>query len=126
MKKTQITLDASKLRSLITEREFKNKEGKTVKIQEIKFDLVEMDSSKHKVVYSNDTIEIVKTSFAVQQQTKEERAAKTPPNYIGEGAEIRFKNDGYTASEPNSYTVKTTPQAFEGEAVSDESEDLPF
>jgi hypothetical protein len=93
MKKTQITLDASKLRNLITEREYKNKEGKTVKVQEIKFDLVEMDSEKHKVVYSNDTMEIIKTSFAVQQQTKEERAAKTPPNYIGEGAEIRFKND---------------------------------
>jgi len=93
MKKTQITLDAAKLRNLITEREYKNKEGKTVKVQEIKFDLVEMDSSKHKVVYSNDTMEIVKTSFAVQQQTKEERLAKTPPNYIGEGAEIRFKND---------------------------------
>jgi hypothetical protein len=98
MKKTQITLDASKLRNLITEREYKNKEGKTVKVQEIKFDLVEMDSEKHKVVYSNDTMEIIKTSFAVQQQTKEERLAKTPPNYIGEGAEIRFKNDAPSQS----------------------------
>jgi len=98
MKKTQITLDATKLRNLITEREYKNKEGKTVKVQEIKFDLVEMDTEKWKIVYSNDTMEIVKTSFAVQQQTKEERLAKTPPNYIGEGSEIRFKNDGPSPS----------------------------
>lgn len=108
MKKTQITLDASKLRNLITEREYKNKEGKTVKVQEVKFDLIEMDKDKHKVVYENDTMAIVKTSFAVQQQTKEERAAKAPSNYIGEGSVIEFK----TVSEPQSNV--------------DDSLDLPF
>jgi uncharacterized protein YcbX len=115
MKKTQITLDASKLRNLITEREYKNKEGKTVKVQEIKFDLVEMDAEKHKVVFSNDKMEIVKTSFAVQRLTDDERAAKTPTNYIGEGVEVRFKNDVQTNNVPT----------YNGNNPADQ-DDLPF
>ncbi len=83
MSKIQITLDATKLRNLISNREFQNKAGETVKLQEVKFELVEVKELKQ--IYEKDNMRIMKTHFACVIQTKEEREAKADTVYIGEG-----------------------------------------
>jgi len=83
MSKIQITLDATKLRNLISNREFQNKAGETVKLQEVKFELVEVKEPKQ--IYEKDNMRIMKTHFACVIQTKEQREAKAETVYIGEG-----------------------------------------
>jgi len=83
MAKTQVTLDASKLRNLVTKRSYKNKDGQEVSIDEVKFELVELKEPKQ--IFAKDTMKIMKTHFACVIQTKEEREAKADTIYVGEG-----------------------------------------
>jgi len=83
MAEIQITLDASKLRNLVSNRAYKNKEGQEVQVQEIKFKLVEVKEPK--TIFTSDKYKINKTHFACVIQTKEEREAKADTIYIGEG-----------------------------------------
>jgi hypothetical protein len=81
--KIQVTLDATKLRNLVTKRNYKNKDGKDVELQEVKFELVPVKEPK--TIFTKDNMRIDKTHFASVIQTKEERDAKAPTIYIGEG-----------------------------------------
>ena len=83
MAEIQVTLDASKLRNLVSNRAYKNKEGQEVQVQEIKFKLVEVKEPK--IIFTSDKYKINKTHFACVIQTKEEREAKADTIYIGEG-----------------------------------------
>ena len=83
MAKIQVTLDATKLRNLVSKREYQNKQGETVQLQEVKFELVEVKEPKE--IFKKDNMRIMKTHFASVIQTKEEREAKTDTIYIGEG-----------------------------------------
>jgi hypothetical protein len=83
MSKIQVTLDAAKLRNLVSSREYTNKNNEVVKLQEVKFELVEVKEPK--TIVTKDTYRIDKTHFACAIQTKEEREAKEPNVYIGEG-----------------------------------------
>lgn len=83
MAEIQVTLDASKLRNLVSNRAYKNKEGQDVQIQEIKFKLVEVKDPK--TIFTSDKYKINKTHFACVIQTKEEREVKADTIYIGEG-----------------------------------------
>lgn len=83
MAKIQVTLDASKLRNLISKRSYESKDGTNVEVQEVKFELVEVKEPKQ--IFAKDTMRIVKTHFACVIQTKEEREAKADTVYIGEG-----------------------------------------
>lgn len=110
MSKIQVTLDASKLRSLVSNREFQNKNGETVKLQEVKFELVEVKEPKQ--IYEKDNMKILKTHFACVIQTKEQREAKADTIYIGEG---------FTTVWANSETV------HEAKPITpEEVDDLPF
>ena len=111
--KIQVTLDASKLRNLISSRSYKNKEGQEVKVQEVKFDLIEMKEESKKSVYEHDKFSLIKTHFAVAQQTKEEREQNTPAVYIGEGISQVWKND-------------TEVHNAEPITSQEEEDDLPF
>ena len=112
MSKIQVTLDASKLRGLVANRSYQNKNGETVTVQEVKFELVAVKEPK--VIFSKDNYEIQKTHFASVIQTKEEREAKAPTVYIGEGFTTVWKNEQPTA------THQAVP-------IQDEPEnDLPF
>ena len=93
MQKVQITVDAQKLRELVSARSYTNREGEEVTIQEVKFDLVELKEEHKKKIYDHDKYSLIKTHFAVAQQTREEREANTPPNYIGEGITQVWKSD---------------------------------
>jgi hypothetical protein len=83
MAKIQVTLDASKLRNLVTKRSYKNQEGTDVSVDEVKFELVELKEPKQ--IFAKDTMRIMKTHFACVVQTKEEREAKADTIYVGEG-----------------------------------------
>lgn len=98
MGKIQVTLDATKLRTLVSNREYQNKQGETVKLQEVKFELVEVKEPK--VIYEKDNMKITKTHFACVIQTKEERELNTPTVYIGEGFTTSWtdKNVVHTAT----------------------------
>ena len=90
MSKIQVTLDAAKLRNLVTKRSYQNKEGQTVEVQEVKFELVPVKEPKQ--IYAKDNMVIYKTHFASVIQTKEERDAKAPTLYIGEGFTTTWLN----------------------------------
>jgi hypothetical protein len=91
MSKIQVTLDAQKLRNLVTKRNYKNKDGQDVELQEVKFELVPVKEPK--TIFTKDNMRIDKTHFACVIQTKEERNAKAPTIYIGEGFSTIWLND---------------------------------
>lgn len=117
MSKVQVTLDAKKLRNLVSKRSYQNKEGQTVELEEVKFELVPVKEPKQ--IYAKDNMVIHKTHFASVVQTKEERDAKAPTVYIGEG----FTTTWLNAQQPAQAAVpiQAVPIASE-----DEDPDLPF
>lgn len=110
MAKITVTLDAQKLRNLVSKRSYKNKEGQDVEVQEVKFELVEVKEPK--TVFTADKYELVKTHFASAVQTREEREAKADTVFIGEGITTIWKNDSAPVQQSNSSV--------------DDSQDLPF
>jgi len=109
MTKITVTLDATKLRNLVSKRTYQNKQGEQVELQEVKFELVPVKETK--TIYIKDNMRIDKTHFACVIQTKEERDAKAPTIFIG---------DGFTTIWNNSESVPAVPIQ---EAPAD---DLPF
>lgn len=116
MSKIQVTLDASKLRNLVSKREYQNKQGETVQVQEVKFELVPVKEPK--TIYTAEKYRIDKTHFASVIQTKEEREAKADTIYIGEGFTTIWNNAEQPAQVFNAVPVS--------EVKDDEHDDLPF
>lgn len=83
MSKITITLDATKLRNLVTKREFDLKEGIKMQVQEVRFELVEVKEPK--IIFEGNGYKLQKSHFASVIQTKEEREAKAETIFIGEG-----------------------------------------
>jgi hypothetical protein len=115
MQKLSVTLDAAKLRNLISKRSYTNKEGAAVEVQEVKFDLIEMKDESKKIVFDHEKYTLEKTHFAVAQQTKEEREANSPAVYIGEAISMKWKNDVNNIEVHDAKVV-----------ASDNEDDLPF
>ncbi len=90
MSKIQVTLDATKLRNLVSKRNYQNKAGEQVELQEVKFELVPVKEPK--TIYTKDNMRIDKTHFACVIQTKEERESKADTIYIGEGFTTIWNN----------------------------------
>ena len=111
MSKIQVTLDATKLRELVSNREFQNKAGETVQVQEVKFELVEVKEPK--TIYTKDKMRIDKTHFACVIQSKEDREAKADTIYIGEGFTTIW------GSKPETHEAVPTTST-------DTDDDLPF
>lgn len=106
MSKIIVTLDTSKLKGLAKDRTFNTRDGQSVTVKELKFELVEVKEPK--VTYSADKYDLVKTHFAAATQTKEQRDAKEPTVYIGEGITTVWKND--------------TPAVTEAKVIEEEDE----
>lgn len=94
MAEIQVTLDATKLRSLVTKRQYTNKQNESVEVQEVKFKLVELKEPK--TIYTAKKYRIDKTHFACVIQTKEEREAKADTIYIGDGFTTVWNNENKT------------------------------
>ncbi len=113
MSKIQVTLDATKLRSLVSKRSYKNKENIDVEVQEVKFELIAVKEPK--TIYNGNGYRIDKTHFASVIQTKEQREAKTETVFIGDGFTTIWENTTSSAE-----TNTAVPIAQE------EHDDLPF
>ena len=83
MSKITITLDVTKLRNLVTKREFDAKDGTKMQVQEVRFELVEVKDPK--IIFEGSGYKLQKTHFASVIQTKEERESKAETVFIGEG-----------------------------------------
>ena len=116
MSKIQVTLDASKLRNLVSKREYQNKQGETVQVQEVKFELIPVKEPK--TIYTAEKYKIDKTHFASVIQTKEERESKADTIYIGEGFTTVWNNAEQPAQVFNAVPVS--------EVKEEEHDDLPF
>lgn len=116
MAKISVTLDASKLRTLVSKRSYQNKEGQQVEVQEVKFELIEVKEPKE--IFKKDNMRIMKTHFASVIQTKEEREAKADTIYIGEGFTTFWNNAEQPAQVFNAIPVS--------EVKEEEHDDLPF
>ncbi len=116
MSKIQVTLDATKLRNLVSKRSYQNKSGEQVELQEVKFELVPVKEQKQ--IYEKDNMRIMKTHFACVIQTKEEREAKADTIYIGEGFTTIWNN-----AEKSAPVLNAVPIAQGKEEPND---DLPF
>ena len=90
MSKIQVTLDATKLRNLVSKRSYQNKQGETVELQEVKFELVPVKEQKE--IFKKDNMTIFKTHFACVIQTKEERELKADTVFIGDGFTTVWEN----------------------------------
>jgi len=113
MSKITITLDATKLRSLVTKREFEAKDGTKMQVQEVKFELVEVKEPK--VIHKGNGYELHKTHFASVIQTKEEREAQAETVFIGEGIT--------TVWEQKEQVFNAVPVSQSSE---EEPDDMPF
>ena len=99
MHKVSITLDVSKFdKSKIVDRKFKTQAGVEVTQKEYKIELI--PRKEVKTVKETDTYKLDNTHFVVQQQTKEERAARAPAVYVGQG--FTFINKESTTSNQDS------------------------
>ena len=110
MSKITITLDATKLRNLVTKREFDAKDGAKMQVQEVRFELVEVKEPK--IIFEGSGYKLQKTHFASVIQTKEERESKAETIFIGEGVTIIWGQK---------------EQVFSSTPVTEEqSDDIPF
>ena len=110
MSKITITLDATKLRNLVTKREFDAKDGTKMQVQEVRFELVEVKEPK--IIFEGSGYKLQKTHFASVIQTKEERESKAETVFIGEGIT--------TIWEQKEQVFSSTP------VTEDESQEMPF
>jgi len=106
MEKIKVVLDASKISPLVANRTYQNKNGETVTVQEVSFELIELKEPKQ--IFKNDTRTVNKTHFAVAIQTKEERAAKADTVYVGEGFTTIW-GSGDKKTEPKVETTQEPP-----------------
>ena len=110
MSKITITLDATKLRNLVTKREFDGKDGTKMQVQEVRFELVGVEGPK--IIFEGSGYKLQKTHFASVIQTKEERESKAETIFIGEGVTTIWEQK---------------EQVFSSTTVTEEqSDDLPF
>jgi hypothetical protein len=110
--KLNITLDLSKInKEKIVNREYQNNAGETVIGKEYKIEVIPL--KQEKVIKSTPDWSMIKTHFIVESQTKEEREARTPSNYIGEG--IVFRKG-----------AEQTDGVFEAYPDSPNTDDIPF
>ena len=110
MSKITITLDATKLRNLVTKREFDAKDGTKMQVQEVRFELVEVKDPK--IIFEGSGYKLQKTHFASVIQTKEERESKAETIFIGEGITTIWEQK---------------EQVFSSTTVTeDESQEMPF
>lgn len=91
MSKITVTLDAVKLRDLVSKRTFTNKEGQEMQVQEVKFELVPVKEPK--IIYEGNGYKLSKTHFASVIQTKEERESQAETIFIGEGITTIWENN---------------------------------
>lgn len=102
MNKISLTLDVTKFnKAKISERKYVNKRNEEVTTKEYKVDVI--PSKEVKVIAQGNDWVMKKTHFVVEAQTKEERAAKAPTVYVGEGFTFEKKEQEVTQNDTIDY-----------------------
>lgn len=84
MSSISIALDVTKFnKARIVDKSYSNREGQPVSKKEYRVSLVELKEPK--LIKDGGNWLLKKTHFVCEEQTKEERASKTPSVYVGEG-----------------------------------------
>jgi len=115
MQKIELKLNVKKLdKTRFVHNSYKLQDG--TEVGELNANITLVEKKEARVIKDTDTYTLKETHFAVEQQTKEERAAKKESNYVGVG--LQFFN-------------KEEPQKVDGTNIdypqSDISpEDIPF
>lgn len=92
MNKLILKVDLTKLdKSKIKERKYTDKNGAEQVAKEYTMELIELKAPKF--VTQGKDWEMVKTHFLVDPQSKEEREAKKPSNFLGDGVVFNKKTD---------------------------------
>ena len=86
MQKITVNIDLTKIdKTRIVERKYTNAAGVEITAKEYKMDVVEVKPENFKTIASGDTWALVKKFFVADSPTKEERAAQTKTNFVGDG-----------------------------------------
>jgi uncharacterized membrane-anchored protein len=86
-----LKIDVSKIdKKKIVPRTYTDKNGNEVTAQEYSLTVVELKQPK--VLKEGDNWKMVKTHFAVETQTKEEKEAEKPDVFLGDG--VMFQRTG--------------------------------
>ena len=111
MQKISITIDLTKIdKTRIVERKYTNAAGVEVVAKDYKMDVVEVKPENFKTIASGDTWALVKKFFVADSPTKEERAAQTKTNFVGDGVVFVDLQPQDTA-QPPSQAPQASPQA---------------
>lgn len=82
--KITVKIDVSKIdKTKIVSRTWTDKEGQSRTVKELVLDIVPLNETK--LLKDGDTYQLFKTHFVAEQQTKQEREAKSRSKIIGEG-----------------------------------------
>ena len=125
MNKLSIKVDVHKLdRSRFVERSYTNKDGVDVKVKEMSLDIVPLKEENEKVVYENETSQLVKTHFVTEQATKEERASKTNTSIVGEG--LMWKDKSGAGDMDQVRKLRENAQKVQDDFNEIDPSDIPF
>ena len=125
MNKLSIKVDVHKLdRSRFVERSYTNKDGVDVKVKEMSLDIVPLKEENEKVVYENETSQLVKTHFVTEQATKEERASKTNTAIVGEG--LMWKDKSGAGDMDQVRKLRENAQKVQDDFNEIDPSDIPF
>lgn len=125
MNKLSIKVDVHKLdRSRFVERSYTNKDGVDVKVKEMSLDIVPLKEENEKVVYENETSQLVKTHFVTEQATKEERASKANTAIVGEG--LMWKDKSGAGDMDQVRKLRENAQKVQDDFNEIDPSDIPF
>lgn len=95
MKKIFASIDLTKIdKTRIVKETFTNKDNQVVTKQVYKFEVVPLKAPQQIRKVDGTISKMEKTHFLAEGQTKEERDAKAPTNFIGDG--LSFGDDDFT------------------------------
>lgn len=119
MSKISLTLEVSAFdKSRIEERTFDTKDGKKT-VKEYKVDVIPLKEKKF--VSKGADWQLFKTHFVVQSQTKEERAVKADPVYVGNG--YQFESDDEVETKEDKLRAQAV---VENGGFRQSDDDIPF
>src|SRR3990167_10579178 len=87
MNKISLNIDVLKItKSKLVDRSYTNKDGVEVKSRDLKVDVIPLKEKK--LIKEGEGWKLLKVAFVAEQQTKEEKANKTPSVIIGDATQF--------------------------------------
>lgn len=91
MNKISLNIDVLKItKSKLVERSYTNKDGVEIKQKDLKVDVIPLKEKT--VLKEGDGWKLMKVGFVAEQQSKEEKANKTPSVIVGSATEFQSED----------------------------------